>query len=79
MPHPRAGRAIWVDEEVSDFLYRGGENPFGFDGQAPNYVSPGKGIVRDAFDPSHERPWADFKTYARLGYYAGSPWSLVSS
>ncbi|KAM0511261.1 hypothetical protein ACHAPE_010071 [Trichoderma viride] len=51
------GRAIWLDEEVESFLYRGGENLF----------HPGKdtlarvmGVVKDAFDPTYERPYVPF-------------------
>ncbi|KAI2469995.1 hypothetical protein F4781DRAFT_201683 [Annulohypoxylon bovei var. microspora] len=71
---PRAGRAIWIGGEVDAFLYGGGRNPFGRDGWAKNQVSVGRGAVRDAFDPAHERPYVDFSSYMRLGYYSKSAW-----
>ncbi|EHK47027.1 hypothetical protein TRIATDRAFT_291272 [Trichoderma atroviride IMI 206040] len=49
------GRAIWLDKEVEAFLYRDAENLF----------EPGRdtlarvmGVVRDAFDPTYEKPYA---------------------
>lgn len=65
----REFRAIWVDREVDDFLYRDGENPFGYDDESLNQVSYGNGTVRDAFDPAYERPWLCYHDYKRLGYY----------
>lgn len=60
------GRAIWLDEEVEAFLYRGGENLF----------HPGKdtlarvvGVVKDAFDPTYERPYVPF---SRMDLYYSS-------
>lgn len=58
---PQCGRAVWADREaMGNFLYGDGPNPFGADGDPnPNQIVKGNGvgIVRDAFDPSHERPW----------------------
>ena len=69
------GRVIWVDNEVAEFLYGDGEGPFGTeDGRSGNVVFLGKGIVRDAFEPEHARPYASPGTLAKLGYYVDSPW-----
>ncbi|KAI2619601.1 hypothetical protein GGR54DRAFT_639926 [Hypoxylon sp. NC1633] len=73
LPHRSAGRAIWVDQEVYDFLYRDGENPFGFNGDSLNQVPQAKGIVRDSFDPTYERPWVGLDTYERMGYHDMGP------
>lgn len=64
------GRAIWLDNEVYNFLYSDGENPFSV---RINGVDFGKGMERDAFDPSHERPWADFADLMLLGYIKKVP------
>ncbi|KAI0888792.1 uncharacterized protein GGS22DRAFT_184370 [Annulohypoxylon maeteangense] len=70
---PCSGRGIWVDREVDEFLYRGGENMFGQRGWGGNQICYGVGTVRDAFDPAFERPWVDYETYQRLGIYKGTP------
>ncbi|KAM0257677.1 hypothetical protein ACHAQJ_004242 [Trichoderma viride] len=46
------GRAIWLDEEVENFLYRDGENPFDAENDQVGYWV---GIIRDAYDPAYER------------------------
>jgi hypothetical protein len=62
------GRAVWIDDEVDNFLYGSGENPFGAKGERnPNDVAAGRGMVWDAFDPTHERPWASRAALIRLG------------
>ncbi|KAF7539752.1 hypothetical protein G7054_g1889 [Neopestalotiopsis clavispora] len=64
------GRAIWLQDEISHFLYDHGPNPFGSGNEpSPNRVQLGYGIERDEFDPIHERPWVDYDELARLGYY----------
>ena len=67
---PIVGRAIWVDKEVDQFLYRDGENPFGFGSGFPNTVRMGKGIWRDRFDPAYEQPyvsWSGLMTRRWIG------------
>ena len=56
----RPGRAVWLDAEMTEFLYGEGQNPFGRGHErAPNQVYIGRaGTVRDAFDPGYERPFA---------------------
>ncbi|KAL7921791.1 hypothetical protein ACQKWADRAFT_294473 [Trichoderma austrokoningii] len=49
------GRAIWIDEEVEDFLYRGGQNPF--EDIAYDQVCYEMGVIKDAYDPEYERPY----------------------
>lgn len=49
------GRAIWIDEEVEKFLYRGGENPF--ENGADDQVCYDMGVMKDAYDPEYERPY----------------------
>ncbi|KAJ5975149.1 hypothetical protein N7481_008856 [Penicillium waksmanii] len=49
------GRAIWVDQDIKEFLYNGGENPFKWD-NLPNQVDYGTGIYKDDFDEDYERP-----------------------
>jgi hypothetical protein len=64
------GRAAWVKEEVSDFLYSDGRNPFGGEGDhRPNEIQIGFGIVRDEFDAAHKRPLLYDDGLSRLGYY----------
>lgn len=49
---------VFIEDEVSDFLYRGGSNPFGDDmDEAPNHIRGGVGVERDLCDPGFERPW----------------------
>ncbi|CAG8013485.1 unnamed protein product [Penicillium salamii] len=56
------GRATWTEKEVQEFVYGDGENPIkeSFPVQTPE----GIGILKDAFDPSFERPnvsWSDLE------------------
>lgn len=75
---PRCGRAVWADHEaVGSFLYGDGRNPFGEEGgPAPNQIvmGDGAGVVRDAFDPNHERPYVDNSELMRLGILKKAPW-----
>lgn len=48
------GRAIWIDDEVENFLYHGGENPF--ENVADDQVCYDMGVMKDAYDPEYERP-----------------------
>ncbi|VUC21552.1 unnamed protein product [Clonostachys rosea] len=64
----QVGRAIWVTNEVDDFLYRTGFNPFSKYG-----VADWVGVVRDAFNPKvvrhrRDRRGADRDTW---GYWEG--------
>jgi hypothetical protein len=64
------GRATWVEDEVSEFLYDDGPNPFGPEGDPyPNQIQMDFGVERDEFEPAYERPWTDYDGLARLGYY----------
>ena len=60
-------RKVWIDREVSDFVYGAGENPFMPD-SGRNVVSTGKGVIRDPFEPAHERPNVAIFDLVRLGY-----------
>lgn len=75
---PRCGRAVWAEgEAVGNFLYGDGPNPFGDEGElAPNQIvmGSGAGVERDAFDPGHERPYADNFELMRLGILTKAPW-----
>ncbi|KAF6829892.1 hypothetical protein CMUS01_07990 [Colletotrichum musicola] len=54
--HDLDGRYFWVDEEVNDYVYGNGANPFAIDpcgSVVRNYH--GIGIERDAFDSGHEK------------------------
>lgn len=54
------GRAVWLEDEISHFLYNLGPNPFGSVGDpSPHRVQLGFGIERDEFDPTFEKPWVD--------------------
>ncbi|KAF3482652.1 uncharacterized protein GIQ15_01976 [Arthroderma uncinatum] len=63
-----SNRRVWVDDEVTEFLYYDGENPFW--AQSPNNIlkNSGIGIVRDAFEPEYERPYVNLSTLMKLGY-----------
>ncbi|KAL3479630.1 hypothetical protein BJX99DRAFT_255356 [Aspergillus californicus] len=47
------GHSVWLDDEVRQFLYGDGENPF----LARNHAVGDKGVIRDAFIPGVE--WAN--------------------
>jgi hypothetical protein len=72
----RPGRALWVEAEAARFLYSDDKNPFGEDGSDPDHIDRGQaGVVRDAFDPEYERPYAELQDLVRLGYIKGDfPW-----
>ncbi|KAK3295296.1 uncharacterized protein B0H64DRAFT_394790 [Chaetomium fimeti] len=58
--------SIWVDKEVDEFLYADGMNPFQTtDGHTVPY---GVGVVRDVFNPNHERPNLSLPGLADAGY-----------
>ena len=61
---------MWVDAEMTEFLYGEGQNPFGDkDGRFPAQVNIGQaGMVRDAFDPGYERPFGDLPKLIQLGF-----------
>lgn len=63
-------RQIWVEEDVTRFLYLGGSNPFGDDPAEPypNQVKMGFGRIKDAFEPQYERPHTDIPTLRELRY-----------
>lgn len=70
LDHEAIGRAIWVEDEVSEFLYSGGLNPFGPEGDnRPNQIKIGYGVQRDEFDPAYKRPWIYDDELAQLGYF----------
>ncbi|KAF6827720.1 hypothetical protein CPLU01_08925 [Colletotrichum plurivorum] len=57
------GRAIWLENEVDQFLYQGGENPYKVSRswspqEFPDgaIIRSGMGTVKDAFEPQFERP-----------------------
>lgn len=62
--HQMPGRAIWIDEEVENFLYHGGENPF--ENKAYDNVRYDMGVVRDAYDPLYERLHVESLKYHEL-------------
>jgi hypothetical protein len=48
------GRNIWIEKEVSEFIYGEGENPF--EQSCRCHVPFGVGTQKDSFDPNFERP-----------------------
>ena len=46
--NPELGRGKWIEKEVQDFLYSGGENPF--DKDYPLQFSLGVGVMKDVFE-----------------------------
>lgn len=53
MERPMVGKAIWLEEEISAFLYNSGEYPMdGIDSTRPKF---GFGTMRDLFDPEFTR------------------------
>lgn len=54
-PYYREGRSVWLDTEINEFLYRGGNNPFDFLFRYKRVPLPdGVGIIRDTFLPGYE-------------------------
>lgn len=72
------GRAIWVDDEISAFLYENAGNPFGAQGWGVDQVPHGTGWIRDAFEPAYKRPWIDGISLIRQGYSEWNPWLMPS-
>ncbi|KAF9891813.1 hypothetical protein FE257_003295 [Aspergillus nanangensis] len=66
MATPRAGFGIWIEDEVCDFLYGGGPNPFSE--KFPNDILLSVGIERDTFELEHERPYAAVDVLAQAGF-----------
>lgn len=73
-----AGRAIWLEDELQDFLYNEGENPYvpsramrmiGPPGEGPAkpIVNNGFGIQKDEFEPRFERPFVSERQLIQLG------------
>lgn len=68
--HSAQVRSVWIREELDEYLYADGRNPFGDDASAPgpNQIREGFGRMKDAFEPEYERPHVDIWTLAELGY-----------
>lgn len=69
---PRAGFGIWIEKDANKFLYEDGPCPF--QQESSRSILPGTGIMRDTFEPEHERPYANHSTLARTGYIKKSKW-----
>lgn len=61
---PQYGRGRWIEKEVQDFIYGGGESPF--QEHFPLDVPFGVGILKDAFEPNFERPYVHRDTLIEL-------------
>jgi hypothetical protein len=61
---PKDGIGRWIEKEVRDFVYGGGENPFEED--FPLDIPYGVGVLKDAFEPNFERPNVDPDTLIEL-------------
>lgn len=72
LDQPVPGRTINIEEEIYDFLYGYGENPF--TGWGPDQVPHGRGTVRDVYMPDYKRPWTDGITMIRMGYDKWPAW-----
>ncbi|KAF6785551.1 hypothetical protein CSOJ01_15574 [Colletotrichum sojae] len=75
-----AGRAIWLEDELNDFLYNGGENPYidpsspdslADDALNPVVVRDGFGKEKDVFEPRFERPYDSPDKLIQLGILKG--------
>ncbi|KAK2616270.1 hypothetical protein QQS21_000704 [Conoideocrella luteorostrata] len=63
------GRAILLGQQVDDFLYENGPNPFHQLDYFDDDVLEGSGaMVRDAFEPEFERPHDSAFTLVRMGF-----------
>ncbi|KAF3803540.1 hypothetical protein GCG54_00004711 [Colletotrichum gloeosporioides] len=63
-----AARKVWLDNEVQDFIYGNGENPFPRDFTGYG-LQRGVGIEKDAFEPRFERPYASRDKMVALGHW----------
>lgn len=72
------GRAIWLENELQEFLYNDGGNPYvrrqamitgGRSGEGPAkpIVQDGFGMQRDEFEPRFERPFVSERQLVRSG------------
>ncbi|KAJ5471184.1 hypothetical protein N7530_008541 [Penicillium desertorum] len=61
---PKDGIGRWIEKEVRDFVYGGGETPFEED--FPLDIPYGVGVLKDAFEPNFERPNVDPETLIEL-------------
>ncbi|KAH6995178.1 hypothetical protein EDB80DRAFT_689185 [Ilyonectria destructans] len=68
-------RTVLINNEVQSFLYHDGDNLCG-PGDIPyvNSIDEGTSIVRDEFDPDHERPHADQIELVKLGIIEPDEW-----
>lgn len=64
---PRYGQGRWLEKEVQDFVYGGGESPFKED--FPLDIPFGVGMLKDAFEPNFERPHVHRDTLIELNIY----------
>lgn len=67
------GRAIWLDKEITEFLYSNGRNPFAKETSTfGRQITRGcAGTIRDAFEPACERPWVSWREYVAMGLERG--------
>ncbi|KAH9242877.1 hypothetical protein K456DRAFT_1767382 [Colletotrichum gloeosporioides 23] len=63
-----AARKVWLDNEVQEFIYGNGENPFPVDFTGYG-LQRGVGIEKDAFEPRFERPYASRDKMVVLGHW----------
>ncbi|KAF4825651.1 hypothetical protein CGCSCA5_v000103 [Colletotrichum siamense] len=63
-----AARKVWLDNEVEQFIYCNGENPFPKDFTGYG-LQRGVGIEKDAFEPRFERPYASRDKMVALGHW----------
>lgn len=59
------GRGLWFSEEIGDFLYGMGQNPFDWH---RDVLLPGVGWLRDEYDEDFARPYLAYKDYRALWY-----------
>ena len=76
--HWKIGRGHWINEEINEFLYSEGLNPFISnisDGDVPCHR--GYGTLRDVFDATYERPWLTHEEYQERGIFRPPPNSCL--
>lgn len=61
-----SGQGVWVSREIDEFLYH--DRPNHLMEELPYDLAHGVGIMRDTFEPSHERPNVGFLTLVKQGY-----------